>query len=164
MDYSKMILIEHLVNTIINRNIEQKLDLVFRIDNNLYTGKFLLYDERDQELTFTYDAWGYNKDYRVFNNDNISTTQEIRSSFFEFAFGPEKNSGILGNYISHPDMVLRNIISFVEQYDLDFLNPIVRDTKCIYNLKNINTGVTFDFYLLSDENILPVSLIKQVNE
>lgn len=165
MDYTKMILTEHLVKTIINRHSNQKFDLIFRIDTSFYTGRFINRDEQDRDYTLAYNSWsGYDKNYSIFNIDYSSTIQKIRSSFFDFTFGPEKDSVNMENYISNPEAVLRNIINFVEQYDSEFLNPIVKDKKSIYNFNNINTGKSLDFYLLSDENMFPVSLIKQEQE
>ncbi|MCI3029817.1 hypothetical protein LMF32_12255 [Desemzia sp. C1] len=164
MDYTRMILTEHLVNSVINPYTDKDFNLIFKINNNFYIGSFIKTDEHYRNYTLSFDGmWGYNKNYNIFNIDNVSTTQNIRSAFFEFAFGNEKNSVNMEKYIFHPDFVLRDIISFAEQYESEFLNPTVKDIKCIYNLKNIDTGKTFEFYLISDEDIVPISLVKQEN-
>lgn len=164
MDYTKMILTEHLVKNIINRYSDQDFNLIFKIDDSFYKGTFINRDEHNRDFILTYDSWdGYDKNFKVFNIDNISTVQNVRSSFFDFAFGPKKDSVNMENYVSNPEVVLRDIISFVDQYESEFLNPIVKDIKCIYNLKNIDTEKTFEFYLISDEDIVPKSLNKQVN-
>ncbi|MGX7393992.1 hypothetical protein [Carnobacterium mobile] len=165
MDYCKMILAEHMVRTIINKHGKQKFNMLFKMDGILYTGQFLRYEDYEQPHTLRFNAmWGYDKNHDAFTIEHSSTLQTIRSSFFEFAFGPEKSGANVESYVAYPDLVLRDIISFVEQYDAEFLNPIVKDTNCIYNLKNINTGMTIDFYMLSEENMFPVSLIKQEQE
>ncbi|MER2110057.1 MAG: hypothetical protein ABS889_03885, partial [Desemzia incerta] len=146
MDYTKMILTEYMVRTIINEESDQNFDLLFKMDGDFYTGHFLKYADYNEPYRIAYDGiWGYKEHRDVFSIEYVNTQQTIRNSFFDFVFGPEKNVGDMRKYTSHPELVLQDIKNFVEQYDSEFLNPTVKDIKSIYNLNNINTGKSLDF-------------------
>jgi len=162
MGYKHMIMIEHLVETILNSFSAKQYKTVFKIENSFYSGNFLKQDEYRRDYAYTYSPiMGHKKEINVFSIDNIDKKQEVRSAYFEFVFGPNKNpyNNSLDSYASNPEAVFRHIVEFAYQYEKDFLNPKI-NFDCIYNLENLDTKRKFDFYLLSDENITPVSIVE----
>lgn len=166
MDYKKIILVNHFINTIINKNTEKKYELVFEMKGKAYTGLFLDVDEYGHEFFLeynrTYPGVGYDKNNNIFMTNHQDAVQTIRSAFFEYAFGPDKDQQFhpdMKKYTSRPCMVFKDIVNFVSEYDTDSHNIEINHSNLIQDLKNIDTEKQLDFYLSLDDDFTPVSLI-----
>lgn len=161
MDYKKLILIEHIIRTIVNKNSENQYELVFKMNGQLYTGTFLNYENQGRYFVPYFEvSWGYENNKDPFLVSRESQLQHIRSAYFAFAFKGAKNFGrdTLSDYASLPEFVLRDMVEFVNVFESEVFNPDVEFPNCIYSLKNIETEKMLDFYFLTDEVITPVSL------
>jgi len=116
--------------------------LVFKMNNELYTGDFVI------ENNHSYKVPNYNSDRATMKDLSKNDNPEIRKSFFD------SNHDIY-RYAQKADFHLARIISHVENSD------IVEDSpKVIYNLRKFGSPEQLDFYFVADENLTAVSLIK----
>ena len=168
MDYKKMIIAEHLVNNFLNKELikqnKAKKQMVFNLNGELYTGRFIDIDSEGRTYGITRRAYeGFESTRQYFSDKNLNdTSQAIRSAFYNRIFR-NLDDHTVSDYktcFNYPEFIFYEIVEFVKTFDEKVINPNVILTFCIYDLTKYGTDETLPFYKVSDvDNITPVSLV-----
>lgn len=161
-----MILVDFLLNNFLKSVTGKNYQLVFELDDRIYTGTFSPKNGSGIPSTYTYNpGWEYDLNDRTFQPGKA---QELRSALFEHVFG--KDASVSESmYKQYSDdlqhLILRDVISVISNLDPDSIFADNVDfPEIILNLENMENGTKFDHYIVNDRSFTPVSFIESKND
>lgn len=157
MNTKQMILVEHLINEFFRYKKDNQYKLIFTVDGHITTGSFLRKDEKGISYAECNEYYYLEKTTDIFQSQQEDKRRSLREKLLN-----ELNYNILGlDFLTtRPDLILASASKVVSQINPDeYLKEDLKFLPYIYNFKDIGSGKTFDYYLIHDEVIKPVSLV-----
>lgn len=157
MNYKQMILTDFLLNNILSIT---EFDLVFEMDNKLYTGDFTKKNSNGYP-TVDFFSSGYGFDINESILDSAKR-KELRSGFFNYTFGENSQYGnrVVEQYTQKMyHLILKDITGYIFSLEKNYFDEDIVIPEVIQNLKNIETKQYFEHYLVLGKEFNPVSFI-----
>lgn len=163
MDHKEMILVEYLIENVLNRESDKDYQMVFKINSALYSGRMLQQRKNNNGFTRNYilkrQSYGFYEETYFYNTNNGAMDEKLREYFFA---DNNLDSDSFKSLLHYPSVIFSKIVDLVSKIDYvdnHFKEPY-EIPPVLYDLTNLDTKQSFDFYLLNGEVLSPVSLIE----
>lgn len=172
MQIKEMILMELLLDKLTTRFTPDKVyQIVFKLDDGLYTGSFLqeeIKDKRKQKYVISFDKLALNPlepNDRLYEStliDGSNGESRLFKKFLAFLdFEDTARITHLKSLVETKHILLQKIKQFISESNPDdFLNNQIDFGNTIYNLERLDKKFSLEFYVTDEQenNIIPVSL------
>lgn len=163
VNYKQMILVHHLIETTINRESDKNYQMLFKVDDSLFSGNILQQKSGNygfkRSFVSVFDRFLVVEQSNFFSPENGGMDNVLRESFFKEYNLDDNSYPVLLRY---PHLIFSKIVDLVSKIDNvdEYFTKNFEIPSMLYDLTNLDTKQTFDFYLLNNEILNPVTLIE----